>query len=116
MKIYTAYKEGKKEIYGTFTQIAEALKVSRQAVFKAYNNNSKCKGYSIIFSVGFSPNKKITQKEKLHTTLNTLKRARIIIDEINEKLCDYNEYAYTNIIKDIDKCLKFYNLDMEVKK
>jgi hypothetical protein len=40
---------------------------------------------------------------KIEKIKNVLNRAKLIIDEYNEKLNEENEYAHINIIKDIEK-------------
>jgi len=108
MKLYKASKENCDNIIGTQSYISRKLNVSRQFVNKSVKNNTLCIGYSIQFYINSKPKIKLTTKERLSISLSLLKRARLIIDENNEKLSNNNEYANINIISDIDRFIKNY--------
>jgi len=104
MNIYSANKGDSKPIVGSLLSIANTIRVSRQAVHKAYKNNKDCKGYNISFLLS-TTYKKLSQREKLSEAVNLLKRSRIIIDEHNEQLAESGEYSNIGIIEDIDRFL-----------
>ena len=110
MKIYSAIKKDDENIkhYGSMRKIAKDIGCSPAYVSRCYLDNKPCKGYDILFSVNYPYKVKLTQKEKLHTLINTLKRAKIIIDDNNKFLTDNGEYANINILNDIDRCLGYY--------
>ena len=112
MKIYTAINILDENIkyFGSMRKIAKDIGVSANAISKAYNNDKPCKGFDILFCVNYKQNKRLTQKEKLHKTIEVLKRARIIIDEQNSFLCENNEYPNINILNEIDRCLNYYKI------
>lgn len=110
MKIYSAIASEDENIryYGSMRKIAKDIGVSASYVSKCYLDNKNCKGYDILFSVNYPHKVKLSQKEKLHILINTLKRARIIIDDTNEFLTNNNEYANISILSDIDRALGYY--------
>ena len=110
MKIYSAININDNNIkyHGSMRKIAKDIGVSATYVSKCYSNNTICKEFEILFCVNYPCKTKLTQKEKLHTLINTLERAKLIIDEQNRLLSEHNEYCSINIISDIDRALGYY--------
>ena len=110
MKIYSAINiiDNNIKYYGSMRKLAKDIGVSATYISKCYSNNIVCKGFNILFSVNYPHKVKLTQKEKLQTLINTLERAKLIIDEQNKFLTDNGEYGNINIILDIDRVLGYY--------
>ena len=110
MKIYSAINLTDKNIkyYGSMRKIAKDIGVSASYVSRCYSEDKVCKGFEILFSVNYPHKAKLTQKEKLHMLINTLSRAKNIIDEQNKFLSENNEYGNINIINDINRVLSYY--------
>jgi len=106
MKLFRAIKDKEKTLVGTMSDIARELKVSRQAIHKAYKHVTKCKGYAIVFYVDIKTTSKKSVRARLTESIDLLKRARLIIEEENEDLSNRGEYSNIGIIEDIDRFLK----------
>lgn len=110
MKIYSAIKVDNENIkfYGSMRKLAKDIGVSAMYVSKCFNDNKIYKGFDILFCLNYPHKVKLTQKEKLHILINTLERAKLIIDEQNKLLSESNQYSSVNIIADIDRALSYY--------
>ena len=104
IKTYIA-TNGSDTIKGTALELATKLKVSKQSIYKAYTRDSSCVGYKIFLWGNKKPFKRKTKAELIRDSIDIIKRARMIIDENNEKLSTNNEYSNVSIIREIDSYL-----------
>jgi len=107
MKLYIA----KNSASGTTTTgsmkfIANVLGVSRQAIHKAFKNNTKVSDCYIVFLLKKKPIKKKSTRVNLQESITLLERASLIIDEENEAMSERGEYANIGIVEDINRFLK----------
>lgn len=105
MKIFKAIKFYH-VLTGTASELAKALSVSRQAIYKAVETNGQCNDYTIHFSHNKQKTKRKRIRANLNESIELLKKARLIIDERNEIISNHGKYTNIGIIEDINRFLK----------